>query len=181
MARQEWIEVDAETIASASRCDSGQCMIAEALRKAKPEISGITVESRYIRFSDRAKGVRYLYLMPDIGYNMLQRFDNGEIVEPWKFKLPSRPTQVSPILSEKGKANRSGRPTSRGGAKITEQGKNYIPTIRGGKMPPLGAFAYSDSGGKTNRTFGAKIGLYAKMVMQAAFQNAVALEKSSGR
>jgi len=28
MAKQEWIEVDEGTIANASRCDSGRCMIA---------------------------------------------------------------------------------------------------------------------------------------------------------
>lgn len=158
--KQEWIVVDAETIAGASRSDSSHCMIADAIKNAFPHLSGISVDLQSIRFTDRAMGKRFVYFTPDICQIQLLRFDQGVVVEPWAFRLPARPAQVTPITARKNRPNLLGRPLSEGPKQITQQAKNYVPTIVGGKTPPPAVLAHSPAAGRhvgKRRIFGMKM------------------------
>lgn len=158
--KQDWIVVDAETIAQSSRADSSHCMIADAIRAAMPHVSSVAVDLQSIRFTDKKAGKRFVYFTPDICQIQLLRFDQGVIVEPWAFRLPARAAQITPITARKSDRNPFGRPLSEGPKKITQQAKNYVPTIVGGKMPPPAVLAHSPSAGRhvgKRRIFGMKM------------------------
>ena len=88
------IEVTAELVAEASRSDSSHCAIADAIRAAHPEYTNISVDLQSIRFSDRSAGKRYIYFTPPLCQQKLVSFDQGVIVRPWSFRLPSKPAQL---------------------------------------------------------------------------------------
>lgn len=67
--------------------NSQHCMIADAIKDAKPNAQFIMVDIQTIRFSDPAKGKRYVYLTPAIAQHNILKFDKGDSVRPFAFTL----------------------------------------------------------------------------------------------
>jgi len=150
------LDITEEIINAAIPRSSGHCVIADALKQARPELQRISVDLQTIRFTDPVTKTRYIYLTPAKGQRVLTGFDQGERV-PCKIRL-TRPVQIIPhrggydpekkkaqnkISHERAKARRTMIKTKSG------QG---VQTIIGGDAPPLGALP--SYGGR--RTFGIK-------------------------
>jgi len=86
-SRRVDVEVTGDIIALSTQADSSHCMIADAVRKAVPGATGVSVDLQTIRFSDPVKRMRYVYLTPRIAQVALVDFDNGEEPQPFRFRL----------------------------------------------------------------------------------------------
>ena len=84
------ISVSRETIERATQRDSRHCMIAEAIRDARPDAQFVSVDIQTIRFSIPFKRIRCTYLTPRIAQLALVRFDQGRSLEPFQFHCSSR-------------------------------------------------------------------------------------------
>lgn len=85
-------------IDTAKTADSKRCMIADAIRDMLPDTDkeSVSVDFQTIRFNNRAKRQRYIYLTPREAYYELLQFDYGNEVQPFKFTL-GRPTSIHAI------------------------------------------------------------------------------------
>jgi hypothetical protein len=144
---RDWIIADGEVVANACRSNSRRCVIADAVQKAYPEVSCILVDKDYIRFTDKVAGKRYFYGMTNGLRDILDRFDGGEPIGPFKFRLASRPVQIRPITCRKNSPNKKGRPRNAGSVHTTEKAANYVPTVHGGVPPRVGKSAHGPAGG----------------------------------
>jgi hypothetical protein len=90
------IEVTQELIEQAIPRTSGHCAIADAVSAAIPQAVDVTVDLQCIRWTDRGKGIRYVYFTPPRAQRYLLSFDEGAPVEPWTFRLPSA-IQIVPV------------------------------------------------------------------------------------
>jgi len=131
------LEVTPEMIKEGKRKDSSHCVVAEAIKAAVPTAANVSVDLATIRFSDRKRGKRYVYLTPAVAQQALIDFDQGRRLEPFKFRM--RMAQVTPILAASKKArNGTARPSARGAAKLKRRGADSgIPVKVGGTPPPI--------------------------------------------
>lgn len=97
------IDVTEEIVAEATRGDSSHCMIADAIAAQIPGATRVAVDLQTIRWSNRDKGERYVYLTPPVAQDALVRFDQGQPVEPIMFRL--RAAQVTRIRGAGGQLN----------------------------------------------------------------------------
>lgn len=72
---------------------SQHCMIADAVKEARPNAQYIIVDLQTIRFSDPEKGKRFTYLTPAVAQHNLLKFDQGKTVAPFSFSLTSPVTR----------------------------------------------------------------------------------------
>jgi hypothetical protein len=149
------VEITAEVIEAATRADSSHCMIADAIKAQVPGAERIAVDLQSIRYTDRKRGVRYLYLTPARAQVALLRFDQGETVEPFVVKSP-RPAQVTAAATSRltvdEEGNRVVKETQPSRRKAIAKGRpGAAPTVTGGALPPNGAL--SNARGK-RREFG---------------------------
>lgn len=72
------VEITAEDIERGVRNHSGQCMVAQAVRRAYPKADRVMVDIQTIRFTDTATGRRLLWLTPAIAQDHIVAFDGGE-------------------------------------------------------------------------------------------------------
>jgi hypothetical protein len=107
------IEVTEDIITNATQGDSSHCMIADAIAAQIPGAKNVSVDLATIRWSDRKKGERYVFLTPPDAQDALVRFDQGQPVEPIAFRL--RAAQVTRIKA-------AGRPEQ---ARRTEERERY--------------------------------------------------------
>lgn len=98
MGKRVTIEVTEADIEQAVPKDSGHCAIADAIARQIPGAANVTVDLQTIRWSDRDKGKRYVYLTPRVAQILLLDFDRGDRdrCEPLTFRL-IEPVQVVPI------------------------------------------------------------------------------------
>ena len=85
---------------TAKQASSGSCLIADAIKKQYPHLTGISVDMATIRASDREKGSRYTWLTPPIGQHLLLSFDQGWS-QPTDRVRTQRPVKVTPIIRNK--------------------------------------------------------------------------------
>jgi hypothetical protein len=79
------ISVTEAHIAEAERDVTGRCMVAEAIKSSLPGVSHVQVDMQTIRFT--RGGERETYFTPwDVG-NAIVRFDGGDPIEPFAFRL----------------------------------------------------------------------------------------------
>jgi len=149
------VEITEEVIAAAIKADSSHCMIADAIKAQVPGATRVSVDLQSIRFTDRKRGVRYLYLTPGLAQVSLLRFDQGETVEPFVLKAP-RPAQVTAAITARTtvdpdgkKVKRESKPSRR--KTVSKPNRGNVPVVIGGKLPPNGAL--SNARGKV-RSFG---------------------------
>jgi hypothetical protein len=143
------LEVTAEIITASLARDSTHCMIAETLKRARPDAKSIAVDLATIRFTDSKKGVRYTYLTPRIAQVQLVNFDQGRKPEPFSFVLRGAhvtrkgPTKPPKHMTEKQKQQRteSGRKLNeklkRTKLVVREKGSGTVPDRVGGAAPPM--------------------------------------------
>lgn len=88
------VVIDPETITGAVRRDSRHCMIAEAIKRAMPELTSVSVDVASIRFTEPKRRVRFTYMTPPIAQHALVDFDQGQQPEPFSFTL-NRPAHIT--------------------------------------------------------------------------------------
>ncbi len=144
------LHITQEIIDAAQVRDSNHCMIAEAIKAARPEAKNISVDLATIRFTDPNKRVRFTYLTPRVAQVCLVNFDQARPAVPFSFQIRSgqvtraganRTQQLQRVMSESEKAKRSA-----GGhrlnqlmrnTKIVKRQTGHVADRVGGKTPPL--------------------------------------------
>lgn len=155
------VHVDKATIGESVRRDSSHCMIAEAIKQEYPNASQCSVDLQTIRFSDKKRNVRFVYLTPTVAQRAIVLFDDGKMPEPFAFKL--RGAQVIKGATQeqrdrKAEADRKrflrykklgwvdahgrylGKPGGNRRKLIRREGqknRGTVPEVVGGKAPPL--------------------------------------------
>lgn len=136
------VNVSQDVIDVATRRDSSHCMIADAVKLAVPNASAISVDLASVRWTDRSKGLRYIYLTPRIGQLNLLRFDQGDVdIEPFKFEL--RGATVIRANTKKQSDVVPKRARLRVQEATVETGKGDSPQRVGGAAPPVGPLSNS--------------------------------------
>jgi len=137
------ITIDEARIANAVKRSSNTCIIAEAIKEQVPNAALVSVDIRTIRISDPVAGERYIYLTPVHAQQIIIRFDQGMEIRPTKFRLRT-PVQVNKMRRGEGKARRrlEGEPRKqRTRTTAQSNGSSSVPTIIGGRFPPLSNMA----------------------------------------
>jgi hypothetical protein len=81
------LSIDRETIEASTRRKSSHCMIAEAIKRAIPRATGVSVDLQAIRWTDPDLQLRYIFLTPREAQVALLHFDRGQTPEPFEMKL----------------------------------------------------------------------------------------------
>ena len=84
------LTITQEAIDRAVTEDSGHCVIAEAIREQVPEASAVSVDLQAVRWTDRKKGLRYVYFTPPYAQDLLLAFDLGMTIKPQTIKMGAR-------------------------------------------------------------------------------------------
>lgn len=136
------VSITAEMIERAKQRDSSHCMIAEGIRLAIPEARNVSVDLATMRFTDRTKGRRYLYLTPSSAQQALINFDQGNEVQPFTMRLQraAQVLQAGTVRTVDGKLKRPSQKQN-GVTKTGRTSKANVPTRLGGTPPPNGALA----------------------------------------
>jgi len=142
-------KVTKKIIATSVPADSGHCMLADAVAAAVPWARFVSADLQTIRFSDPARGLRYVYLTPRSAQQALIMFDQGQHPEPFSFELRAgqttqRARQRETITQPDGSKKRIWVKTP--GARtsprfVAPQNDGAVPQIRGGPTPPMGTLA----------------------------------------
>lgn len=127
------VEVTNPLIERAVIGDSGHCMIAEALRDARPDAASISVDLQTIRFSLPERRLRYTYLTPRIAQLALVRFDQGASVKPFSFVLKSghvtRMFHREPLRTPRSRTEKA--------TAATEKMRQFLPGVAASAKDPL--------------------------------------------
>jgi hypothetical protein len=129
------VNVTQRHINSATPKDSSHCMIADAVRETIPGANRIAVDLQTIRWTDPAKGKRYVCFTPPSAQQALLAFDQGQPVIP--FSIALRPVQILPAGARQAREPREIQPPitdSAGGAQTS-------PTVTGGHALPMGSLS----------------------------------------
>lgn len=94
------LSITDEVWEKAKQASSGGCLIADAIKRQYPHLTGIVVDMATIRASDREKGARYTWLTPSIGQHLLLSYDQGWS-QPTDHVRTGRPVKVTPIIRNK--------------------------------------------------------------------------------
>jgi hypothetical protein len=134
-------EVTEEIINHAVARSSGHCVIADAIRASVPDASYVSVDLQTIRFTDRARGKRYIYLTPAYAQRVLVDFDQGVKPAPFIGKL-ARPAQIVKVnQSRRADAKTRGLPADLKKRVAKADGPGVVPTVIGGPYPPTAALS----------------------------------------
>ncbi len=136
------VAVTKDVIEQSMRRDSSHCMIAEAIQNGVPNAKNVSVDLASIRWTDRDKGVRYIYLTPRLAQMNLLRFDQGdEDIEPFQFKLRGATViRANTKRTNEEVPKRATLVTERDAESTHHEG---VPTRIGGKAPPTGPLSNS--------------------------------------
>lgn len=135
------LNITAELIATAKRRDSGHCMISEAVKVAYPGAARVRTDLQTIGFTDPDKGLRYHYLTPRLGQEVLVGWDAGAVPEPFTLRIQSAIITRSHTRQSKVKKDaRADRVDRR--VHLVDRGQpSKVPERIGGQAPPVGALA----------------------------------------
>lgn len=86
---------------NALRSNSGGCLIADAIKRQYPNLTGVTVDMTTVRATDRDRGERYIYLTPPSAQHILLAFDQGWR-HPVERVLIKRAVQIVPVTAPSG-------------------------------------------------------------------------------
>lgn len=135
------LDVTPEIINNAVARDSGHCVIADALRACVPGASYVSVDLQTIRFSDRTKGKRYIYLTPARGQMLLVNFDQGVKPEPCALRL-GHPAQIVKMNQAENRYERTpGLPAGTRKKVGKPASSRTVPPVLGGDYPPTAALS----------------------------------------
>jgi hypothetical protein len=96
------LEITKENYDRAVIASSGACLIADDIKEKYPGFTNVEVNVATIRISDKAAGVRYIYLTPRAVGDALLHFDQGwtENELPMKFVI-KKAVRILPIIRSK--------------------------------------------------------------------------------
>lgn len=101
MRQRTVIPITEEIIAEGMRSDAAYCVIAKAIRSVLPNATGIRVDLATIRWTDRERGLRYIYLTPIAAQQMIVDFDQGRDTSRLKpFQMRLRDVQIVKTRSQ---------------------------------------------------------------------------------
>lgn len=106
------VKITAADHANAVRSHSGACLIADAIKRAYPNLTMVTVDMATVRATDRALGVRYTWLTPTPGQHILLAYDQGwpHVVEEFQIR---RAVKINPVRRGESEAKKVERRTAR--------------------------------------------------------------------
>lgn len=142
------IELTKKNYEQAVRASSGSCLVADAIKEQYPKFSSVHVDVATIRFSDKERGVRYLYLTPPSVYQTLLFFDQGwqEIKLPKKLRIGT-PVKIIPMTRSasdvKLKAERRAARLAKleakeqSGEQLSRDEKVALTKLKNHKEPPV--------------------------------------------
>lgn len=136
------IEVTQEDIDKATPKNSGHCIYANSLMRKYSWAKRVSVDLATIRVSHPDKGLRYIWPTPRIGQIPLLDFDQGIPVKPFSFRL-GRAAQIMKMSNnaeaQKNRKRHAACLALAGDTKkrLQPEGKRAIPTVIGGKSPPM--------------------------------------------
>src|SRR5262245_58506770 len=140
------IVVTPQQVKDAMRANSGHCMIAEAIIATVPNVDEhtVSVDLQTIRFTDKKKGLRYIYLTPRNAQATLVEFDQGIDPEPPKFTLRNAHVlragrsakQKAYYKAQKKAGTLPKRATLHKQSTTGSGGGQSVPRVIGGKEPP---------------------------------------------
>jgi hypothetical protein len=130
-----------ELITKAITANSTKCWIAEAIKEAVPNATGVAVDVATARFSDLERGLRYVYLTPYAAQKALLDFDEGKPPAPFSFLL--RNAHVTRAgLTTKTKSKRAAAAAAQRHAALAKttivkvDNAGSMPRRVGGRRPP---------------------------------------------
>lgn len=130
------LNVTPQNIADGVERNSNHCVIADAIKEARPDLKYISVDIQTIRATDVTKKERYVWITPRAVQQFIIDFDRGERaqVKPFKTKLRMGQTITAGHTDKQNKQRRAKdaklrRPRSKNGGNAP-----LIPV--GGKAPP---------------------------------------------
>jgi len=103
------INVKEENVNRACTRNSHCCMIADAVRDRLKWATFIEVDAQSIRFNDRKKGIRYIYLTPPEAQKAIVLFDQGVKVKPFSFHLSQGFMKTRVMRARQKKAKKTSR------------------------------------------------------------------------
>jgi hypothetical protein len=147
--------VTADIIAEATRENSSNCMIAVALKRAIPDAQAVSVDLATIRYTDKERRERYIYLTPTRAQNALLDYDAGLVPEPFTVaanvmqivpinhgRAAKKPDATTPAKRGRPKGSKDKRPRKSAAVPLVPNGRAPGEVIRvGGRVPPVGALA----------------------------------------
>ncbi len=120
------IDITAERIESSKRCCSSNCMTAQAIKAALPDVKNISVDQSTIRWTDPSTKLRITCLTPRPLQFAIGRYENGIDPEPMRVKLtPS-------FVTRAGKGR-----NAPGNRELAGPRNGPVPVAIGGTPPPL--------------------------------------------
>jgi hypothetical protein len=128
MAGRDKIPVEQKHIDRAMPASSSKCMIAEAVKDAKPGAHNVHVDLATIRYTD-AEGNRKAYLTPGKCQVALVEFDAGIEQEPFSFYL-GHPIHIRKSGRAHVKIHSQGRNTRADDLDVTKVGGARPPVLR---------------------------------------------------
>jgi hypothetical protein len=143
------IDVIQEDIDHAIPKNSGLCMVAQGVYRAVPSAIHVFIDLQTIRWTDRNKGLRYIYLTPRLVQIALYKWDWGIKPKPFSFQLRGAQI-VSAQITKIGPDGKKSQPRAHklGRAKLSiapNQSKKVRvkPDTIGGRAPKITRFAYN--------------------------------------
>jgi len=134
------VQVTQEHIDNAIRRDSGHCMIADAVRDAIPSATWVSVDLATIRYTDEARGQRFIYLTPGYAQKALLQWDDG--VKPEPFRIRQNAAQI--VMT--------------GAARKARRLRNRMIRESGGKVKPERATTQTPQDGDPESSVPVKVG-----------------------
>ncbi len=132
-APRHTIRVPDEIIATAKRSNSGHCPGADGLKWTVPHATNISVDLQTVRYSDREKGLRYVYLTPRVLQEFIVGWDAGDEIGGFTYHL------AGASIHNIAKRQANGRRKPPGKKKVLKPYKpGGVPQTKGGHTPPLG-------------------------------------------
>ena len=126
--------VSHERIQEAIRSNDGHCLIAEAIKRAYPRYTYVSVDLQTIRMTNKAERLRYIYLTPRIVQAALVAFDQGKSVRPFKFKLRGAHT-VAANMANRQLGKSVGQRLKLGRRRVVPNGSKHPETVGGRALP----------------------------------------------
>jgi signal transduction histidine kinase len=120
------ITVTEEDIARATMNSSRHCAVAEAVARSIPSATVVAVDIQTIRYSLKHLHKRAIYLTPRSVIDYIVRFDAGDKIDPFVFKLSDRSKQVVEMKTMNEKSKK----------RLKAITANRRVMIKGGKPPP---------------------------------------------
>jgi hypothetical protein len=144
------VEVTQDLIDHAIQRDSSHCVVADALKANMPNASRVSVDLQTVRYTDTKRGKRYTYLTPPVCQRVLLDFDQGNLIEPFAFRL-GPPIHIATSATVRRKDGQMTRPHRTRSVK-NNGNTGQVPTVLDGVAPPSnGALATGSTNGSAKK------------------------------